>query len=102
VSADSLQASAVIKSFKNKLLLELFEIGRSAKIDVRLHKRILIRLDAVNEATSIDDLKLPGYNLHALRGFDPTRYTIHVNGPWCITFEFDDGSAFHVDFEQYH
>lgn len=92
----------MIRSFKNKALLELFETGRSAKIDVRLRKRILIRLDAINLAASIDDLKMPGYNFHALRGFNPTRYTIHVNGPWCITFEFDDGDAFHVDFEQYH
>ena len=93
---------AVIRSFKNKALLELFEAGRSAKIDARIHKRILIRLDAVNHAASIDDLKLPGYNFHALRGFRPTRFTIHVNGPWCITFEFDEGHAHHVDFEQYH
>jgi proteic killer suppression protein len=25
-----------------------------------------------------------------------------VNGPWCITFEFEDGDAYRVDFEQYH
>lgn len=30
------------------------------------------------------------------------RYSIHVNGPWCITFEFENGSAYRVDFEQYH
>ena len=71
----------MIRSFKNKALLELFETGRSAKLDVRLHKRILIRLDAINLAASIDDLKMPGYNFHPLRGFNPTRYTIHVNGP---------------------
>ena len=91
----------MIRSFKNKALLELFESGRSAKIDVRLHRRVLIRLDAINQAASLNDLKMPGYNFHALRGFSPTRYTIHVNGPWCITFEFDD-DAYHVDFEQYH
>ena len=92
----------MIRSFKNKALLELFEGGRSAKIDVRLHRRILVRLDAINHAVSLDDLKLPGYDFHALRGFSPTRYTIHVNGPWCITFEFDEGYAYLVDFEQYH
>jgi len=32
----------------------------------------------------------------------PKRYTIHVNGPWSITFEFDAGDAYRVDFEQYH
>lgn len=93
---------SVIKSFKNKPLLELFETGRSSKIDVRFHKRILVRLDAMDRATLLDDLKIPGYDFHSLRGFTPTRYTIHVNGPWCITFEFDDGHAYRVDFEQYH
>ncbi|RUZ51255.1 plasmid maintenance system killer, partial [Mesorhizobium sp. M7A.F.Ca.CA.004.05.2.1] len=28
--------------------------------------------------------------------------TVHVNGPWCITFEFDGKDAARVDFEQYH
>ena len=50
----------------------------------------------VNVATSC--LGVP----HALRGFKPTRYSVHVNGPWCITFEFQDGDAYHVDLEQYH
>ena len=45
--------------------------------------------------------KLPGAR-PGLRGFNPTRYTVHVNGPWCITFEFRDGDAYAIDFEQYH
>jgi toxin HigB-1 len=49
-----------------------------------------------------DELNLPSYSFHALRGFDVTRYTIHVNGPWCITFTFENGDAYAVDFEQYH
>jgi proteic killer suppression protein len=56
----------------------------------------------LNDAASLDDLKMPGYDFHALHGFKPTRYTIHVNGPWCITFEFDGDDAHRVDFEQYH
>lgn len=47
-------------------------------------------------------MNLPGFDYHALSGFNPTRYTVHVNGPWCITFEFEDGDALRVDFEQYH
>ena len=92
----------VIKSFKSKALAALFEKGRTAKIDVKMQKRALVRLDALNDAGSLDELKMPGYDFHALRGFKPTRYTIHVNGPWCITFEFEGGDAFRVDFEQYH
>jgi proteic killer suppression protein len=46
-------------------------------------------------------MNVPGFDYHALRG-KPLRYTVHVNGPWCITFEFADGDALRVDFEQYH
>lgn len=92
----------MIKTFKSKPLAALFEIGRSAKIDTRVHRRILIRLDVLNDATSVDDLNLPGYRFHPLHGFVPIRYSIHVNGPWCITFEFREGDAYQVDFEQYH
>jgi proteic killer suppression protein len=92
----------VIKTFKNKVLADLFGKGRTAKIDKRFHDRILRRLDALNEATKADDMNVPGFDFHALRGFDPTRYTVHVNGPWCITFSFVEGDAIDVDFEQYH
>ena len=47
-------------------------------------------------------MRLPGFDFHGLRGFDPIRYTVHVNGPWCLTFEFQDGDAYRVDLEQYH
>ena len=92
----------MIKTFRNRSLAALFETGKSAKIDVRMHRRVLVRLDVLNDAETIDDLNLPGYRFHPLRGFDPTRYSIHVNGPWCLTFEFNEGHAHQVDYEQYH
>ena len=67
-----------------------------------MHKRILIRLDRLNVVTTPGQMDLPGFDFHILKGFDPTRYTVHVYGPWCITFEFDSGDAFRGDFEQYH
>lgn len=91
----------MIKSFRSKELANLFATGKS-KIDVRLQKRILLRLDTLDMANSIEGLAIQGYDFHALRGFKPTRYTIHINGPWCITFEFSEGHAFQVDLEQYH
>ncbi len=45
---------------------------------------------------------VPRFDFRALRGFKPTRYSVHVNGPWCITFEFEDGNACRVEFGQYH
>ncbi|PKR89172.1 plasmid maintenance system killer [Pleomorphomonas diazotrophica] len=92
----------MIRTFRNKALAELFETGQSAKIDVKMRKRILLRLDRLDAAQRPEDMNLPGFDFHALNGFNPTRYTVHVNGPWCITFEFDGQDATRVDFEQYH
>jgi toxin HigB-1 len=86
----------VIKTFKSKPLSDLWSTGKTAKIDAR------IRLDRLNSAGSADDLNLTGFDFHGLKGFTPKRFSIHVNGPWCITFEFSDGDAFNVHFEQYH
>jgi len=61
-----------------------------------------MRLDQLDAAVAPEDMNLPGFSFHALRGYRPTRYTVHVNGPWCITFEFDGADAVGVDFEQYH
>ena len=91
---------AMIKSFKNKELASLWQSGKS-KIDAPMHRRILMRLDRLNASGTAEDMNLPGYDFHALKGFKPTRYTVHVNGPWCLTFEFQDGDALMVDFEQY-
>ncbi len=92
-----------IKSFSHKGLAELWETGQTARIDMRMHKQILARLDVLDELAKLSDLApLPGYDFHTLKGFTPERHTIHVNGPWCITFEFNAGDAFRVNFEQYH
>jgi proteic killer suppression protein len=91
----------MIKSFRSKPLETLWVTGKS-KIDAKMHSRILRRLDALNAASSIEELQVPGFDFHALRGFKPTRYTIHVNGPMCITFEFENGDASKVDYENYH
>ena len=44
----------------------------------------------------------PNWLQTAAKGHNPTRTTVHVNGPWCITFDFRDGDAYVLDFEQYH
>ncbi len=91
----------MIKSFKNKDLASLWQSGKS-KIDARMHRRLLIRLDRLNASIVPEDMNLPGFDFHGLHGFNPTRYSVHINGPWCITFEFENGDAVRVDFEQYH
>ncbi|MGH6665977.1 MAG: type II toxin-antitoxin system RelE/ParE family toxin [Pseudolabrys sp.] len=92
----------MIRTFRSKPLAELWANGHSAKIGAKMHRRILVRLDRLSAASAPVQMNLPGFDFHALKGFVPTRYSIHVNGPWCITFEFDAGDALRVDFEQYH
>jgi proteic killer suppression protein len=88
--------------FRSKALAELWSQGRTAKIDAKMRKRILVRLDRLNVVSAPAEMNLPGFDWHALKGFVPIRYSVHVNGPWCITFEFEFGDAWRVDFEQYH
>ena len=92
---------SVIKSFKHKGLVELFERGRSRRMRQDLQSRCLRRLEALDQAESLTDLNVPGFNFHGLQGV-PKRYSIHINGPWCITFEWQEGEALRVDLEQYH
>lgn len=91
----------MIQSFKHKGLAELFESGRTRRLAQDLHARCLRRLEALDQAEVLNDLNVPGFNFHGLQGI-PKRYSIHVNGPWCITFEWKEGEALRVDFEQYH
>jgi len=84
-----------------KGLAELFERWRTRKVRQDLHSRALRRLDALDQAESLTELNIPGFNFHGLHG-KPKRYSIHVNGPWCITFEWEAGDAWRIDLEQYH
>ena len=92
----------MIRSFKSKALAELWEKGRTAKIDAKMHERIVRRLDRLDVVTIPEEMNIPGFDFHALRGLKPPRYSVHVNGPWRLTFEFEDGDASRIDFEQYH
>ena len=92
----------MIRSFLHKGLQELFEERRTGKIDKALHARIIRRLDALERAKRAGDMRVPGFDFHPLQGFSPTRYSVHVNGPWCITFEMDGENATRVDLENYH
>ena len=67
-----------------------------------LQLRAVMILDILDQAEALLDLNLPGLDFHALKGYRPKRYTVHVNGPWCITFEFSDGEVHRVNLEQYH
>jgi proteic killer suppression protein len=91
----------VIRSFRHKGLHELFDAGRSARVRPDLWERARRRLDALHRARNLMEMNVPGFDFHPLRG-KPRRFSVHVNGPWCITFEWIDGDVLRVDLEQYH
>ena len=91
----------MIRNIKHRGLKELYIRGSSTRVRQDLIARTLRRLDVLSVATSLDDLNIPGFNFHRLRG-KPVRYSIHINGPFCITFEWIDNEFANVNLEQYH
>ncbi len=91
----------MIRSFKHRDLDAFWQRDDASKLRPDQVDRIHRRLSALDQATRPDEMNLPGYNFHRLQG-KPTRYTVHINGPWCLTFEWDGEDAVRVDLEQYH
>ena len=92
----------MIASFRHKGLKKYFESGSLAGIQPTHAKRLRMQLTALDTAHTIDDMDIPGFRLHLLKGSDKERWSIWVNGNWRITFEFQDGNAFVLDYEDYH
>lgn len=61
-----------------------------------------MQLAALDTARVVDDMDVPGFRLHRLKGTPQGCWSIWVNGNWCITFEFKDGDAFVLDYEDHH
>jgi toxin HigB-1 len=101
MKGNALHKIVMIASYRHKGLKELAENGTSKKVRPDLHKRARIRLFALMAATDMKQLSQPGFDFHKLEG-KPLRYSIHVNGPWCITFRWDGGNATEVDLVNYH
>ena len=91
---------STIKSFRSKGLKELWEADKGAAIRPDLRNRVQRLLDALHNAVALTDLS--GFGTHPLKATIPVRYSMRVNGPWRITFEFKNGDAYLMDLKQYH
>ena len=80
----------------------MFESGHSRHVRPDLLKRTARRLDALHAATRPEQLRMPGFNFHRLSGAMTGRYSVHVNGPWCLTFGWSGEDAIDVDLVNYH
>jgi len=92
----------MIKSFKHKGLKKFFDLGTVAGIQVKHTSKLRMQLAAIDTAQLIDDIDLPGFRLHELKGNREGIYSITVNGNWRVTFEFKDGNAYILNYEDYH
>jgi toxin HigB-1 len=88
--------------FATIVCANIFETGRIAGIQPAHAKRLQMQLASLETAQTIEDMNIPGFRLHALKGAEKGRWSIWVNGNWRITFEFENGNAHILDYEDYH
>jgi proteic killer suppression protein len=92
----------VIQSFRHKGLKRFFESGSVAGIQPHHAKRLRMLLAALDTAQSIEDMNVPGFRLHRLKGSERGRWSVWINGNWRLTFEFEGGHAYVLNYEDYH
>ena len=92
----------MIQSFRHKGLRKFFESGSAAGVQPHHAKRLRMLLAALDTTQCIEDMNVSGFRLHLLRGSGRDRWSVWVNGNWRLTFEFKDGHAYVLDYEDYH
>ena len=92
----------MIISFKHKGLQKFYETGSTAGIQSTHKTKLRMILAALDSTQEIDDMNIPGYKLHSLKGKLKRLWSVTVNGNWRVTFEFEDGDAWIVNYEDYH
>lgn len=92
----------MIRSFRHKGLERFFTASDRRKIDAKQGDRILRILDRLDASARPEDLNLPGFDFHALKGDRKGTYSVSVSGNWRITFRHVSGDAVDVNLEDYH
>ena len=92
----------MIKSFKHKGLENFFHSGSKRGIKPEHANRLGRILDRLNAASEIKDMNYPGSFLHQLSGDKKGLHAVKVSGNWRIYFQFIDGDAYFVDYDDYH
>ena len=92
----------MIKSFRHKGLKRLYETGSVSGVQTAHRNRLRMLLVALDSAQEIGDMDIPGFKLHPLKGKLKGRWAVSVTGNWRVTFEFREGHAYILDYEDYH
>ena len=91
-----------IESFRHKGLKRLYEADDASKLPADMLTRIRLILTALDAAEAIRDMEQPAFRLHQLKGKQRGFWAVTVRANWRIIFRFEEGSAFDVDFLDYH
>ncbi|MEY6432376.1 type II toxin-antitoxin system RelE/ParE family toxin [Thioalkalicoccus limnaeus] len=93
----------MIKTFADRHTQQLYATGKSARFPADIAKRASRKLEYVDLAARVDDLRVPpGNRLHALEGDRKGQHSISINAQWRICFRFEDGNAYDVEVCDYH
>ncbi len=92
----------MIISFKHKGLELFFTRGSFKGIPAQYGARIERILDRLDSSIEVQDMDLPGYKFHSLKGERKGEFAVSVTGNWRITFEFKGEDVTNVNLEDYH
>ena len=92
----------MITSFKHKGLKRLFETGDISGINPQHAERLRKILALLETSENIDDMDLPGLNLHKLKGKRKNTLAVTVSGNWRVTFKLKNGDVLEINYEDYH
>lgn len=92
----------MIRQFKHKGLEKLFETGNAKGVRPEHGPRLRRILALLETAGVIDDMDLPGLNLHELKGKRKGTWSVKVSGNWRVTFQITGGHVYNVSYEDYH
>jgi len=92
----------MITSFKHKGLKRLFETGSPSGVNPQHVERLRKILALLETSETIDDMDLPGLNLHGLKGRRKNTLAVKVSGIWRVTSKLEKGDVLQVHYEDYH
>jgi len=93
----------MIKTFADRRTRDLFLRGKAKRFPADIAARAVRKLEYVDLATKLDDLRVPpGNRLHALKDDRKGQHAISINDQWRICFRFVEGDAYDVEVCDYH
>jgi toxin HigB-1 len=93
----------MIRSFADPETEQFFNTGKSRRLPQEILRRAAMRLQQLDAATDVEDLRLPPSNrLELLKRDLAGRYSVRINDQWRICFRFADGDAYDVEIVDYH